>query len=484
MQLARNSGIAECTVETASNIFTFRLSKFKGLNKPSLMNSPMMHQERNTMSPVSEFRNGRRSFMKLLGAAPLFASLGARSLASAVAASAAGIIPTSPRDWNNNIYTRYGIRPLINCRGLVTFVTASVELPQVRKAVEEASHFFVDLFDVQATVGRYLAKMSGAEYGMITSGSAGAIAVATAGCIAGTDPRNIYQLPDTTGMKGEVIILGGRSLWDSCIRLTGAKLIVVSTVNHLKTAISSQTAMIYTTWGDDDRINQILKISKPAGVPLMVDQASAIPPYSNFTRLAKTGVDLYCISGGKGLMGPQVSGLLLGRKDLIDAALLNSSPWAGAIGRPMKVGKEEMMGCLAALDFWSQADFPAINKEWQRRMERLAKMVETVPGVRTSITESENSPILTVLWDEKKFGLTVAQCNEQLRAGEPRIEVLTSENPQRVLDRIKTPEAPFGLTQPATNQLRIVPISMQPGEELIVGNSLRKILDKARKQSA
>ncbi len=294
------------------------------------------------------------------------------------------MIPTSPRDWNNNIYTRFGIRPIINCRGVFTYLTASLELPQVRKAVEEASHFFIDFYELHAAVGRYLAKMSGAESGMITSGSAGSISAAVAGCIAGSDPKNIYQLPDTTGMKGEVIIMGGRSAWDSCIRLTGAKLIVAPTVDDLNSAITSQTAMIYTTWHDDDRMNQILKISKPAGVPLMVDQAAGIPPYSNFTRYAKLGVDLFCFSGGKGLMGPQVSGLLLGRKDLIDAALYNCVPWEGAICRPMKVGKEEIMGCLAALDYWSKADCDAINKEWQRRMERLAKMVETVPGVHTS----------------------------------------------------------------------------------------------------
>ena len=296
------------------------------------------------MSPESELQNSRRSFMKLLAAAPLFVSLGARSLASTVAASAAGIIPTSPRDWNNNIYTRFGIRPIINCRGVYTYLTASVELPQVRKAAEEASHFFIDIYELHDQVGSYLAKMSGAEYGMVTSGSAGSISAAVAGCIAGSDPKNIYQLPDTTGMKGEVIIMGGRSPWDSCIRLTGAKLIVAPTVNDLHSTMTSQTAMIYTTWHDDERINQILKISKPAGVPLMVDQAAGIPPYSNFTRYAKLGVDLYCFSGGKGLMGPQVSGLLLGRKDLIVAARYNCAPWEGSICRPMKVGKEEIMG--------------------------------------------------------------------------------------------------------------------------------------------
>ena len=437
------------------------------------------------MPPASELQKDRRSFLKLLAAAPLFASLGARSLASTVSSAAAGLIPSSPRDWNNNIFTRFGVSPIINCRGVWTYLTASIELPQVRKASEEASHFFIDLYELHEKVGAYLAKMSGAEYGMVTSGSAGAMSAAAAACIAGSDPKNIYQLPDTTGMKGEIIIMGGRSAFDSALRLTGAKLIVAHTVDDLHSAITPQSAMIYTDWEDDDRLTRMLKISKPAGVPLMVDMAAGIPPYSNFTRFPKLGVDLFCFSGGKGMMGPQVSGLLLGRKDLIQAALYNCPPWEGSICRPMKVGKEEIMGCLAALDYWSTADYDAIGKEWQRRMERLAKMVETVPGVQTSIktpppTESDSFPTLYINWDEEKFGLTVAQCDEQLRTGNPKIHASTSYNPSGVLARLQDPAT----LAARHNQLRILPISMQPGEELIVGNRIRQILDQARKRSA
>ncbi len=414
--------------------------------------------------------------------------MGVRSVASTVSTAASGLLPTQPRDWNNNIYTRFGVQPIINCRGVWTYITASVELPPVRMAVEEASHFFVDLFELQAKVGAYLAKMSGAEYGMITSGSAGAIAAATAGCIAGTDPKNIYQLPDTTGMKGEAIIMGARSAFDSAIRLTGAKLKVAKTVEDLPSVMNSQTAMIYTDWTDEERIKQILAISKPAGVPLMVDDAAGIPPFSNFTRFPKLGVDLWCTSGGKGMMGPQVSGILCGRKDLVDAALLNTTPWEGAICRPMKVGKEEMMGCIAALDFWSKANYPAIVKEWQRRMERVATIVETVPGVKTSIsspppTEEDSFPTLHITWDIEKWNLTPTQCNHLLRTGEPRIEVQTNNNPSGVLARLKAGQEPPS-NRRGSNEIRVLPITMQPGEELIVGNALRKIFDKARKQSA
>jgi L-seryl-tRNA(Ser) seleniumtransferase len=310
------------------------------------------------------------------------------------------------------------------------------------------------------------------------------MASATAGCIAGTDPKNVWQLPDTTGLKSEVVMMGGRSAFDSAIRLAGGKLIIAKTVDDLQGAMTPQTAMVYTTWRDD-RIESILKITKPAGVPVLLDDAAGIPPYENFTRYAKIGVDLFCFSGGKGLSGPQCSGVLLGRKDLIDAALANSSPWEGAVCRPMKVGKEEIMGILAAVDYWSHADLGALNKEWQSRVERIRKLVETVPGVTTDITipQDENSyPTLTVTWDEKKFGLTVAECDQQLRAGEPRIEVLTSSNPSGVLGRIRNND-PNRQRRDRPNHLQIISMTMQPGEDLMVGNRLRQILDKARKQA-
>jgi seryl-tRNA(Sec) selenium transferase len=422
----------------------------------------------------------RRSFVKLMAASPLLATIGARNLAAAVTNA---VKPTGARSYTDNVYTRLGVRPLINARGTWTYVSGSLELPGVRDAAIEGSHFFVDMFELQDGVGRYLAKLSGAESGIVTSGAAGAMACATAGCIAGTDPNRVWQLPDTTGLKGEVVIMGGRSAFDSAIRLTGAKLVIAHTVDDLPTALSSQTAMVYTTW-KDDRLQQILKITKPAGVPVLLDDAAGIPPYENFTNHVKTGVDLFCFSGGKGLCGPQSAGLLLGRKDLIDAAMANNNPWEGAVCRPMKAGKEEIVAMLAALDYWSKADLGALNKEWQSRVERIQKLVDTVPGVTSDIAipKGGNSyPTLTVNWDEAKFGLTVAQCAQQLRDGEPRIEVLTDSNPSGVLARLrKGDEGCPG----HPNRLQIISMTLQPGEDLIVGNRLRKILNQARKQSA
>ena len=425
--------------------------------------------------------SSRRSFVKLMAASPLFATLGARNLAAAVTNA---VKPTTGRSFTENVYSRLGVRPMINARGTWTYVSGSLELPGVREAAIEASHYFVDMFELQAGVGRYLAKLSGAESGIVTSGAAGAMAVATAGCIAGTDPKNIWQLPDTTGLKGEVVITGGRSPFDSAIRLTGAKLVIAHTVDDLPAALTPQTAMVYTTWRDD-RLQQILKVTKPAGVPVLLDDAAGIPPFENFTGHAKTGVDLYCFSGGKGLCGPQSAGVLLGRKDLIDAAMANNNPWEGAVCRPMKAGKEEIVAMLAALDYWSKADLGALTNEWQSRVERIQKLVDTVPGVTSEIAipKGGNSyPTLTVNWDETKFGLTVAQCAQQLRDGEPRIEVLTNSNPSGVLARLRNGEESQRPGHP--NRLQIISMTLQPGEDLIVGNRLRKVLNQARKQSA
>jgi seryl-tRNA(Sec) selenium transferase len=426
--------------------------------------------------------NDRRSFLKLLAAAPLFATLGTRKAAAALTATAKSTASGSTHSLTSNLYTRLGVRPFINGRGTWTYLSGSLELPPVRKAAEEASHYFVDMYELQTAAGAYLAKLSGAEDAMVTSGSAGAMASAAAGCMAGTDPKRIYQLPDTTGMKNEIIIMGGRSPFDSALRLTGAKLIVCKTPGELHSAITPQTAMIYTT-GRGEKLTAVLAISKPAGVPVLLDDAAGIPPYENFTSTAATGVDLFCFSGGKGLCGPQSSGLLLGRKDLITAAKFNSSPWEGAVCRPMKVGKEEIMGVLAAIDYWSRADLAALNKQWQGRVDRIKKMIDTVPGVTSTIATpagGNSYPTLTVSWDEAAWKFSTAQCDAALRAHTPRIEVLTASNPSGVLarDRVEKP------TSKRPNRLQIISMTIQPGEELIVGAALRKILTEAKKSAS
>src|SRR5215471_10086908 len=368
----------------------------------------------------------RRAFLKWAGALPLFGAVAAEALWRKAAAAV-----SKP---GGGIYERIGVRPFINARGTWTYLSGSLELPEVRAAKQEAARHFVDIFELQRAAGKRLAELSGAESGMVTSGAAGAIASAAAGCMAGTDPVRIWQLPDTTGMKGEVVLSGGRSAFDSAIRLTGARLIVARTLDDAEAAIGPNTAMIYTT-ALGDRLEKTVALAKRKNVPLLLDDAAGIPPIENLKLYGKMGIDLYCFSGGKGLAGPQCSGLLLGRKDLIEAALANTSPWEGAVCRAMKVGKEEVMGCLAAVEAWSKIDLEALNTQWHSRVKRIAALVETVPGVTTDIQipkDGNRYPTLTVNWDEAAWKFTVADCDRQLREGEPRIEVLTASNPSLV----------------------------------------------------
>lgn len=419
----------------------------------------------------------RRTWMKWAAAGPVYGLIAARGLTEAVAA-AAGDTATS------DVYRRLGVRPFINARGTWTYLSGSLELPEVRRAMDDAAHHFVDVFELQKAAGRKLAQLSGAESGMVTSGAAGAMAAATAGCMAGTDPRKVWQLPDTSGMKNEVVMLGGRSAFDSAIRLTGAKLVLVKGLEDLPGALGEHTAMVYTTW-TGKLLEDALAVTKKAGVPLMLDDAAGIPPIENLTAYAKMGVDLFCFSGGKGLCGPQCSGILLGRKDLIEAALAQCSPWEGAICRAMKVGKEEIVGVLAAVEAWTKLDLGALNKQWSRRVERIAKLVDTVPGVTTKIAipEGGNSyPTLTVSWDQEAFGFTVADCDRELRDGDPRIEVLTSSNPSLVPGVREGWDVGRKPKVREADRLEIISMTMKDGEELVVGRRLREILSRASRK--
>jgi L-seryl-tRNA(Ser) seleniumtransferase len=393
------------------------------------------------------------------------------------------------RGTKGNVYTRIGVRPLINARGTWTYLSGSLELPEVRQAKQEAALHFVDLFELQRGVGKRLAELSGAESGMVTSGAAGAMAAATAACIAGSDPKKIWQLPDTTGLKGEVVMFGGRSAFDSAIRLAGGRLVTTGTHDELGRAINDKTAMVYTT-ALGERREKAVAITKHAGVPMLLDDAAGIPPIENLSLYARMGIDLYTFSGGKGLAGPQCSGLLLGRKDLIEAALANCCPWEGAVCRAMKVGKEEIMGCLAAVEAWKNKDLNALDKEWTARVNRIARVVETVDGVTTDIGIPQGGnryPTLTVQWDPTVFAFSITDCVRELSEGEPRIEVLSSNNPSMVPAVHEGDEnggAAGGKREPSPDRLRIVPSTLQPGEDVIVGKRLRAILAAARHRAA
>ena len=421
----------------------------------------------------------RRGFMKMVAASPLLAQIAARDL-YARSATALGFDP------RNNVFSRLGVKTVINCRGTWTYLSGSLEFPEVRAAQMEAAQYFVNMIELQRGAGRRLAELTGAESGIVTSGAAGAMAAATAACIAGSDPKNIWQLPDTTGLKHEVIMVGGRSAFDNAIRLAGGKLVLVESPEEIANAVNSNTAMIYTTHLGE-KLEREIAVAKDLKVPMLLDDAAGIPPIDNIKLYAKMKIDMYTFSGGKGLQAPQCSGLLLGRKDLIEAALLNSNPWEGAVCRPMKVGKEEIIGCLTAVEIWLKTDSRKLYDEWNARVERIAKLVETVPGVKTDIyipDDGNRYPTLRVSWDQKAWGFSVTDCVQKLRAGDPVIEVLGADNPSLV------PGVREGIPKPdkkenrEPSRIELISMTIQPGEEIIVGQRLREILGAARKGKA
>jgi uncharacterized pyridoxal phosphate-dependent enzyme len=416
----------------------------------------------------------RRTFVKWATAFPLLAQVG---LEQAMGTGWAEVA----RNSTENIYTRLGVKPLINGRGTWTYLSASLELPEVRTAQVEAAQHFVNIFDLQIAAGKRLAELTGAESGMITSGAAGAMAVGTAACIAGTDPDRVWQLPNTDGLKSEVVMVGGRSVFDSAIRLAGGKLVLVDSAEQIPNAITSNTAMVYTT-SPPEQLAKEIAASKAHQVPIFMDAADGIPPVNKLQLFAKMGCDLYTFSGGKGLCGPQSSGILLGRKDLIEAGLANSNPWEGAVCRPMKVGKEEIMGCLAAVETWLKMDVGKLNKEWGTRVQRIATLVETVPGVEAKVymPEENQCPTLMITWDQKGWRYTTADCARELLEGTPSIAVLTEDNPSDVLSRKQTAPRPVR----REDKLQIVSMTLRPGEEIIIGQRLRQLLTQARRQAA
>ena len=418
----------------------------------------------------------RRGFIRFAAAAPLLGQIAAKN----AFASAATALGKDPRE---NVYTRLGVKTVINCRGTWTYLSGSLEFPEVQAAQRDAAEHFVNMFELQHAASRRLAELSGAEAGMVTSGAAGAMASAAAGCMAGIEPKYIWQLPDTTGLKNEVIMVGGRSAFDNAIRLTGAKLVLAHTPEELANAINPNTAMIYTTHLDDE-LRAEFAVAKKYKIPMLLDDAAGIPPIENMKLYAQMGIDMYTFSGGKGLRGPQCSGLLLGKKDLIEAAMRNTSPWEGSVCRPMKVGKEEIIGLLTAVETWLKTDLSALNREWNGRVERIAKLVNTVSGVETDIsipTDGNRYPTLHISWDEEAWGYSVKDCVQQLRAGDPVIEVAGADNPSIVTAVREGNPKQNDKPRKEKRKLELVSSTIQPSEVIIVGQRLRELLSAARK---
>lgn len=329
-----------------------------------------------------------------------------------------------------SIYTAIGVLPLINARGTVTIIGATRVLPEVQKAMDEAVKDYVQLDELMEGVGTRLAELTGAEWGIVTTGASGAITVATAGCICGGDPDKLWQIPDLRGMKDEVIIPSySRSAYDAAAKAVGVRMVEVGTLEELKAALGPRTAMVMVMAGGRSEsgplsLREIASVAKPQGVPVLVDAAAEGLEVPN-PHLAQ-GADLVAYSGGKYLRGPQCAGLLLGRKDLVKAAWITSAPHHG-FGRGFKVGREEIMGMLTAVEMWIKRDHAQEWQMWTTWCDYIARQLEKVPGVTTELLlpkgRSNRSPTLQVQWDMAKIPLTGHEVEQILWEGNPRIAV-------------------------------------------------------------
>ena len=394
----------------------------------------------------------RRRFLEIASGLPLVGSaLGTTAVATAAA----------PKD----LFADLGVRPFINAAGTYTAMTSSLMPPEVMEAINYASKHYVMLDELHDRVGERIASMVRCEAAMVTSGAAAALTLGTAAVLTGTDRQKIVSLPNLTGMKSEVIIQKSHRFgYDHAVRNCGVRMVEVESRDDLERAINEKTAMMLF-YNANNFVGQIkdeefAQLGKKHGIPTLNDAAADVPPVENLWRYTGMGFDLVAFSGGKGIRGPQSSGLLLGRKDLIAAARLNGPPNSDSIGRGMKVNKEEMLGLLVAVDLYVKKNHEQERREFDARAEAIQKSAADVPGVKAEIFVPEvanHVPHVRISWDAAAKGMTAADVVRALRDGEPSIGT-RSEGATVVV----------GVWM------------MRPGEEKIVARRLRQVLSGPR----
>ena len=334
-----------------------------------------------------------------------------------------------------DIYDKLGVRKVINAWGTITAIGGSLMPPEAYQAIVEAGRSFVFLDELQRKAGEYIAALLGVEAAYISSGAAGGMVLAAAACLTGTDPQRIWALPNTEGWRNEIIVQrdDGPNYVYQGMSHTGARLVQVGTAQEMTVAdieagISENTAaiMLYLGTRRPPAVSEVAPIARRAGVPLIVDAAAELPPRVNFTRPLEQGVDLIIFSGGKGIFGPQGTGLVLGRKALIEACRLNSSPHS-AIGRPMKVGKEDIAALVAALEVFVSRDEEAQMQEYKRRADIIVQALAGLKGIeaRTLMADPRARPVVPRVYVDLQegYGLTGRQVCERMLAGELPIAI-------------------------------------------------------------
>ena len=406
----------------------------------------------------------RRGFMT--GISSLTAMiLGSRKLPAANITSSVNESPVTGFGQTGNVYDELGVTTVINGQGTMTMLGGSLMRPEVESVMALAGRHFVNIPELEVVAGKRIAEMLKlpADYSaLVTCGAAAAMLSGLAGILTRDNPQFIRQLPDLTGMKSEVIIQKShRNPFDHQLRATGIRLVEVVDRDDLRKTVNEKTAMMhfsnFANAAGQIKVDEWAKLGKEYKVPTFIDAAADTPPVSHLWDYANMGYDLIAFSGGKAIRGPQCAGLLVGRKDLVSYALLNNSPHEDTLGRSQKVGKEEIVGMVKALECYLQENHDALNKEWQHRLELVSAEVSKVPGVTTKFYVPDianHVPHMEIRWD-KRISATPREVNAALRKGQPAIVLSTGEEGE---------------------VLSLNSFMLQPGEDKIIAEAVVAVL--------
>lgn len=405
----------------------------------------------------------RRELIRRLSTFPIVGGLlGATSVASAVAA------PSPTRETpKRDLFKEFGVRTFINAAGTLTYMTGSLMREGVLDAIQSSAQEFCLLDELQDKVGERIAKMVHAEAAVVTSGAFSGMTLGLAGILTGMDEKKVRALPhlEYTGMKSEVICQVSHDIvYNQALTNTGCKIVRVETAEDVADAVNERTALMHFLHIESDKgkiqHEEWVSLGKKHGVPTSIDIAADVPPVSNLWRFNDMGFDFVVISGGKAIRGPQSAGLLMGKKDIIAAARLSMPPRGFNIGRGMKINKEEIVGMYVALEQYMNEDHDKEWKDWENRLAQIDQAVKRIDGVTTEVHVpplGNHTPTLKISWDSEKIRLTDKSLKEQLRAGNPSIEVGGG----------------------GSNSINITVFMLKPGQEKIVAARLQSELSLA-----
>ena len=374
-----------------------------------------------------------------------------------------------------DVYGELGLETIINAAGTLTTLSGSLMLPQVTDAMAAASRAFVHMGELHLAAGQRIAELVGVEAAHVCAGASAGITLMAAACMAGTDPVQIKQLPDTTGTKFKFVAQRAhRNPFDQALRLAGGEIVEIGPdIGELSRAIDDDAVagVFYTfSWFCRQEALPLTEVAETAHrhrVPVIVDAAAEVPPLENLWRFVKEGADLVTFSGGKAIRGPQSSGFILGREDLVEACRLNDNPNMG-VGRPMKVPKEEIVGLVKAVELYVTRDHAAESLVWDRRVARVLETLSDLEHVHVwrqlPYGIGQQIPHVALTWDRGALGVTYEELVQELMKGQPRIAV-------QYMNLSTYDFAGF-----ESSQIRIHPHTLREGEEVIVAERIAEIL--------